>query len=110
MEFETIKYEVSEGIATITINRPDVLNALNLQVCAEVLSAAGAASADAGVGAVILTGAGRSFVAGADISQMKDFGTREGLAFVLRQHGDGPAFILLPAELWEKWKIERCMK
>jgi len=81
MSYETIEYEVSEGIGTITINRPDVLNALNLTVLAELLDAIGEASADEQVKVVILTGAGRSFVAGADISQMKDFGTREGLAF-----------------------------
>ena len=81
MSYETIKYEIDEGICTITINRPEVLNALNLTVLSELLDAIGAASADAQVKVLILTGAGRSFVAGADIAQMKDFGTREGLAF-----------------------------
>jgi len=81
MSYETIKYEVAEGIATITINRPDVLNALNLTVLRELLDAIGEASADEQVKVLILTGEGRAFVAGADIAQMKDFGTREGLAF-----------------------------
>ncbi|MBW2277050.1 MAG: enoyl-CoA hydratase/isomerase family protein [Deltaproteobacteria bacterium] len=81
MSYETIKYDVSEGIGTITINRPDVLNALNLTVLSELLDAIGEASADEQVRVLILTGAGRSFVAGADIAQMKDFSTRQGLAF-----------------------------
>jgi len=81
MGFETIKYELKNGIAVITINRPKVLNALNLQVLSELLEAAGHASADANVKVVVLTGEGRSFVAGADIAQMLEFGTRDGLSF-----------------------------
>ena len=81
MSFETIQYEVGEGIATITINRPDVLNALNMQVLRELLAAARDAREDDAVKVVLLTGAGRSFVAGADIAQMKEFGTREGVEF-----------------------------
>ena len=81
MKYETILYEVSEGIATITINRPDVLNALNLQVLAELLDAIGKVKADAAAKVVILTGAGRSFVAGADIAQMSGFCVRDGMRF-----------------------------
>jgi enoyl-CoA hydratase len=81
MKYETILYEVSEGIAQITINRPDVLNALNLQVLAELLDAIGRVRADAAAKIVILTGAGRSFVAGADIAQMSGFGVRDGMRF-----------------------------
>ena len=81
MNYETILYEVSEGIATITINRPDVLNALNLQVLAELLDAIGRVRADAAAKVVIVTGAGRSFVAGADIAQMSGFGVRDGMKF-----------------------------
>jgi enoyl-CoA hydratase len=81
MEFETIKYRVDEGIATLAVNRPDVLNALNIRVLEELLAAAGRASEDPEVKAVILTGEGRAFVAGADISQMREFGTLDGLCF-----------------------------
>jgi len=81
MNYETILYEVSEGIATITINRPDVLNALNLQVLAELLDAIGRVRADAAAKVVIVMGAGRSFVAGADIAQMSGFGVRDGMKF-----------------------------
>jgi enoyl-CoA hydratase len=81
MKYETILYEVSDGIAQITINRPDVLNALNLQVLAELLDAIGQVRTDAAAKVVILTGAGRSFVAGADIAQMSGFGVRDGMRF-----------------------------
>lgn len=81
MKYETILYEVSEGIATITINRPDVLNALNLQVLAELDAAIGRIQEDAAAKVVILTGAGRSFVAGADIAQMSGFSVRDGMKF-----------------------------
>jgi enoyl-CoA hydratase len=97
MSYETIKYEVGEGIATLTIDRPKVLNALNMQVLAELLDAAGRASADDAVKVVVLTGEGKAFVAGADIGQMKDFGTREGLAF-----GDLGHSVLLTFETMDK--------
>ncbi len=97
MAYETIKYEVSDGTGTITINRPDVLNALNMQVLAEMLSAIGEASADEEVKVLMLTGAGRSFIAGADIAQMNGFGTQDGLRF-----GDLGHSVLLALETMDK--------
>jgi enoyl-CoA hydratase len=97
MSYETIKFEVSEGIATITINRPDVLNALNAQVLSELLSAIGEATGNDEIKVVILTGEGRAFVAGADISLMMNFGTREGLAFGDLGHG-----VMLALETMDK--------
>lgn len=70
MAYETLTYAVSDRIATVTINRPDKLNALNATVIAELGQAIDAARADDSVGGVILTGAGRAFVAGADISEL----------------------------------------
>ncbi|MCU0663257.1 MAG: enoyl-CoA hydratase-related protein [Myxococcota bacterium] len=81
MTFETILYEVSEGIATITINRPEVLNALNMQVLRDLLAATELVRKDPQSKVAILTGAGRSFVAGADISQMRGFTVTQGLEF-----------------------------
>ncbi len=81
MSYKTIKYEVKDGIATITVNRPDVLNALNQDVLNDLLSAGKEAEKDANVKVVILTGEGRSFVAGADIASMQNMTTREALAF-----------------------------
>ena len=69
--YETLLYTVSDRIATITVNRPDKLNALNDRVIAELGMAIDAARGDVGVGAIIVTGAGRAFVAGADISELE---------------------------------------
>ena len=68
MAYENLLVDVRERIATITINRPDKLNALNDATIAEVGAAVDAAVADQSVGGILLTGAGRAFVAGADIA------------------------------------------
>ena len=65
---KTIKYEVkNERIAVITINRPEALNALNVEVISELEKVIGTLEQDESIAAMILTGEGRSFVAGADI-------------------------------------------
>lgn len=70
--YENILYAVDGPVATITINRPKVLNALNQATIAEILAALRAAEADDAVRAVILTGAGeRAFAAGADIGELR---------------------------------------
>ncbi len=68
MEFEEIQYAVTEGVATITLNRPDQLNAFTARMVAELLAAIEEVDRDDGVRAAILTGAGRAFSAGADMS------------------------------------------
>ncbi|MEJ0076413.1 MAG: crotonase/enoyl-CoA hydratase family protein [Alphaproteobacteria bacterium] len=68
MPYETILTDISENIFTITINRPDKLNALNTQMIHDLLDAFDAADADNAVRAIIVTGAGRAFCAGADLS------------------------------------------
>lgn len=70
MKFETIIVEIEEGIATITLNRPEVLNALNSQVFNEISDAAKNLGEDESVRAVIITGGEKVFAAGADIKQM----------------------------------------
>ena len=70
MSYDTLLVDVSDRIATITINRPDKLNALNDETIEELDRAIDAAGVSGDVGGVILTGAGRAFVAGADISRM----------------------------------------
>ena len=77
----SVNYEVRDNIATITIDRPDALNALNLDVLAELEMVVSQAEQDRDVYVIIITGAGRAFVAGADISQMKDLTADEGRAF-----------------------------
>ena len=66
--FETLLYSVDDGIATITLNRPDKLNAFNTQMRDELIAVFDATDADDAVRAVIVTGAGRAFCAGADLS------------------------------------------
>lgn len=67
MGFEAIKYGVSAGVATITLNRPDRLNAWTRQMEGEVREAMQQAGADDAVRCIILTGEGRGFCAGADM-------------------------------------------
>ena len=64
--FETILVTRTDRVATITLNRPKALNALNTQVMNEVTGAAAEFDADPGVGAIILTGNEKAFAAGAD--------------------------------------------
>jgi len=72
MEFKYIIYEKTEGIATITLNRPEALNAFSREVADEVLQALEDVRNDENVRVVILTGAGeKAFSAGADIKAMK---------------------------------------
>ena len=58
MDFDDITYAADDGVATITINRPEKLNAFRAQTCRELLAAFEAAWTDRTIGAVILTGAG----------------------------------------------------
>ena len=66
--FETILYAVEDGIATITLNRPDRLNAFTVQMMRDMIAAFDLTDADDAVKAVIVTGAGRGFCAGADLA------------------------------------------
>ena len=69
MSYETLLYEVSDHILTITLNRPDKLNAFTGTMMNELIAAFDAADADDDVRAIIVTGAGRAFCAGADLSE-----------------------------------------
>ncbi|MCX6483450.1 MAG: enoyl-CoA hydratase [Mycobacterium sp.] len=70
MSYETILVSQTDRVGTITLNRPEALNALNSQVMAEVTAAAAEFDADAGIGAIIITGSAKAFAAGADIKEM----------------------------------------
>jgi enoyl-CoA hydratase/carnithine racemase len=67
MAFETITYEVDDGVLTLTLNRPERLNAFNAQMRIELMEALDRADADDAVRAIVVTGAGKGFSAGADL-------------------------------------------
>jgi enoyl-CoA hydratase/carnithine racemase len=67
MAFETLLYDVADGVATLTLNRPERLNAVNATSIRELVAAFDAADGDDAVRAIIVTGAGRAFCAGADL-------------------------------------------
>ena len=68
MEYETIRYEVKNHILTLTLNRPDQLNAFTIVMAHELIDAFNRASEDDEVRAIVVTGAGRAFCAGMDLS------------------------------------------
>ncbi len=72
---DVVLYEAEDGIATITLNRPDRLNAMNAALLAGVVEALEAAVFDSAVRVVILTGAGRGFCAGGDLTATDTLGT-----------------------------------
>ncbi|MGV0633217.1 enoyl-CoA hydratase [Mycolicibacillus trivialis] len=78
--YETILVERDGRVATITLNRPKALNALNSQVMAEVTGAATELDNDPGVGAIIITGSAKAFAAGADIKEMAELSFAEVFA------------------------------
>jgi enoyl-CoA hydratase/carnithine racemase len=74
MSFETIRYEVEDRIATITLNRPDQLNALSPAMISELRQAYAGAEDDDDVWILVVTGSGRAFCAGADVGEIPDDG------------------------------------
>jgi enoyl-CoA hydratase len=79
----TIKVDLSESIATLTIDRPEVKNALNLETVTELRGALQKLAADEAIGVLILTGSGETaFVSGADINDIRARGRDEGLAAI----------------------------
>jgi enoyl-CoA hydratase len=84
MPYSTLLFDLADGIARVTINRPDKLNALNATVIAELAEAATRIEEDGDVRAVLLTGAGtKAFVAGADISEIGGQSAADGQARAL---------------------------
>ena len=69
MDFQFVRYEVADGVATVTLNRPEVLNSFTRPMSAELQQALRDAAADPAVRAVLLTGAGRGFCAGQDLAE-----------------------------------------
>lgn len=87
MSYETLIYEVADGVATITLNRPEVGNALSPQSTREFNEVSLAIEADPAVRAVILTGTGRMFCAGGDLGAIAGTG-EQARSVLLRMTGD----------------------
>ena len=90
--YEQILYEVDDPIATITLHRPEALNAWTDQMGDEVRHAVAQAEEDRDVVAIVLTGAGRGFCAGADMKLLQDIGSGT------RQHQSDPALAASPGD------------
>jgi len=97
MNYQTIRYELSEGLLTITLNRPEQLNAFTKEMAEELVDAFGRASDDDDVRAVIVTGAGKAFCAGMDLAVPGNvFGLNESLRPTLEDMDarfDDPAIV-----------------
>lgn len=79
MAYQNILTEQAEGVLTITINRPDKLNALNRDTIQEIGAAVAAANADPAISGIIITGSGeKAFAAGADIAEFSAFNAAQG--------------------------------
>jgi len=83
MSYETLQFQCKDGVARITLDRPDVMNAMDLQLMQELLAAAIACDEDPSVRAVVLTGAGKAFCAGGDLASFAAQG--DGLPGFLKQ-------------------------
>ena len=87
MAYENIIFQVEDGIATITFNRPETLNALNSELLKEFSQALDEIAANEDIRVLILTGAGeKSFVAGADITELATFNALQAKRFSERGH------------------------
>jgi 2-(1,2-epoxy-1,2-dihydrophenyl)acetyl-CoA isomerase len=73
MIYETILYSLDNGVATITLNRPDVYNAFNAQLKKDLLAALQQAEADESVRCIVLTGSGKAFSSGQDLREAMEF-------------------------------------
>lgn len=98
MDYATIRYEVdADGVLLLTLDRPDQLNAFTIEMCEDLIHAYGRASEDDSVKAIVVTGAGRAFCAGMDLSVGGNvFGLDESQSPTmadLRDHGDDPAIL-----------------
>lgn len=76
---ETIAVAVEDGVATLTLDRPEVRNAIDLQMVEEIRAALGELAADEGVGTLVITGSAKVFASGADIAELKARGREDAL-------------------------------
>ncbi|MFB0947004.1 MAG: enoyl-CoA hydratase/carnithine racemase [Spirosomataceae bacterium] len=89
MKYNTLLYEVKERILTLTLNRPEVMNSFTVEMANELVNAFETASEDDNVGAIVVTGAGKAFCAGMDLSvEGNVFGLNESLGPTLEDMGN----------------------
>jgi 2-(1,2-epoxy-1,2-dihydrophenyl)acetyl-CoA isomerase len=81
--YETFDFEIQDGVARITLNRPDAYNAMSKQMALELMHVSIQCSEDEGIRAVLITGAGKAFCAGGDLTQFA--GIKQGLAAHLKE-------------------------
>jgi enoyl-CoA hydratase/carnithine racemase len=97
VNYSTIEYQIDDGILTVTLNRPDKMNAFTVEMCAELEDAFRNASSDDRVRAVVVAGKGRAFCAGMDLSVSGNvFGLNHSLTPTVadvRENFDEPAFV-----------------
>jgi 2-(1,2-epoxy-1,2-dihydrophenyl)acetyl-CoA isomerase len=79
MAYQTVIYEVKDAVATVTLNRPEAYNALNLTLGRELFQAVLEADEDRAVRCIVITGTGRAFCAGGDVKDFAEAGDRTGL-------------------------------
>jgi enoyl-CoA hydratase len=89
MSYQTILFDQEAGVATIIFNRPDKLNALNQEMLSEFKDAVDRVSRDSEVRVLLLTGAGRAFIAGADIKGFLEFDPLAARQFAQKGHEIG---------------------
>ena len=89
MTYEQIRFDISDGIATITLHRPERLNAYTDQMMREVVDAVERTDADDDVRVVVFTGSGRAFCAGADLGGGAETFAFEADTFSMTEHADG---------------------
>lgn len=89
MAYQTILYDVADKILTITLNRPEKLNAFTAKMQQELIDAFDRADRDDGIRAIIVTGSGRAFCAGADLSSGADTFDRDAKRGPVKRHADG---------------------
>lgn len=89
MDYQQISYDTADGIATITLDRPEQLNAYTAQMHFELVDALDRCDADDDVRVVIFTGRGRAYCAGADLSEGASTFERAAEDFRLEEHADG---------------------
>lgn len=97
MTYSTLRYEINDGILTITLNRPDQLNSFTVEMANELVDAFNVAGQDDAVKVIVVTGAGKAFCAGMDLTREGNvFGLNESLAPTLKDmttHLDDPEYI-----------------